>query len=141
MTSSDLIKLAHLRLEEAEILLKRRKYAGAYYIVGYSVECALKACIAKKTKRFEFPDLARIETLKKSYTHNLEKLLEYSGLDKEMEDQVKSGSPVGRNWAIVVLWNSQSRYKASMGRVVAKDMVLAASDQVSGVVKWLESKC
>ena len=29
---------------------------AAYYMIGYCVECALKACIAKQIRRFDFPD-------------------------------------------------------------------------------------
>ena len=52
-------------------MLKAKQYAGAYYLLGYSVECALKACIAKQTKKHDFPDK---EVVKKSYVHNLVKL-------------------------------------------------------------------
>lgn len=31
-------------------------YDGAYYLSGYAVEWALKACIAKNVKRYDFPD-------------------------------------------------------------------------------------
>jgi len=37
-------------------LLRLGLFDGAYYLAGYAVECALKACIAKGTQRFEFPD-------------------------------------------------------------------------------------
>jgi hypothetical protein len=45
---------------------------GAYYLAGYAVECALKACIAKETKRYEFPDKKRVDS---SYSHNLDLLV------------------------------------------------------------------
>jgi hypothetical protein len=38
-------KLADLRAREAGVLLAARCYDGAYYLAGYAVECALKACI------------------------------------------------------------------------------------------------
>lgn len=56
MNRQQLKNIALTRLEEVEVLLKNRKYSGAYYLSGYVVECALKACIAKQTKRFDFPD-------------------------------------------------------------------------------------
>jgi HEPN domain-containing protein len=39
--------LSKVRLKEATALLNLRMYDGAYYLAGYAVECALKACIAK----------------------------------------------------------------------------------------------
>jgi len=52
--------------------MKHRLTDGAYYLAGYAVECALKACIAKKTQRHEFPDKRRVDA---SHTHNLIQLL------------------------------------------------------------------
>lgn len=51
----DLHVLSRIRLKEAKALLDAGLYDGAYYLAGYAVECGLKACIAKKTKRHEFP--------------------------------------------------------------------------------------
>ena len=51
MNRYDLRKLAKIRLKEAQILLKNGNYDGAYYLSGYVVECGLKACIAKGTKK------------------------------------------------------------------------------------------
>lgn len=52
MNRKDLKLVAEVRLREAEALLNKRYYDGAYYLTGYAVECALKSCIAKKTKRY-----------------------------------------------------------------------------------------
>ena len=60
MNRKELQTLAKIRIKEAEVLLNNnlnnKRYDGAYYLCGYGVECALKACIAKNTKRYEFPD-------------------------------------------------------------------------------------
>ncbi len=47
--------------DDAAALLQAGRYAGAYYIAGYVIECALKACIARNTRQGEFPpkDAAR----------------------------------------------------------------------------------
>ena len=72
MNRKDLQDLSKLRLKEAKILIDNGSYDGAYYLCGYSVECALKACIAKNTKKFDFPDKKSIE---QSFTHELTKLV------------------------------------------------------------------
>jgi hypothetical protein len=64
--------LSAVRLKEAKALLKARFPDGAYYLAGYSVECAHKACIAKSTNRHDFPDKKRAN---ESYTHNLTHLV------------------------------------------------------------------
>lgn len=53
MKRQDLRELALLRLKEAQVLFANGCWSGAYYLAGYAIECALKACIAKKTERFE----------------------------------------------------------------------------------------
>ncbi|MGD0616750.1 MAG: hypothetical protein ABSB67_03725 [Bryobacteraceae bacterium] len=72
MDRRDFQRLATTRLREAGALMKHRLTDGAYYLAGYAVECALKACIAKKTQRHEFPDKRRVDA---SHTHNLIQLL------------------------------------------------------------------
>jgi hypothetical protein len=48
----DFKSLADLRIEDARLLLRSGRQQGAYYLCGYAVECALKACIAKTVKLY-----------------------------------------------------------------------------------------
>ena len=50
LTRSDFQQLADVRAAEAAALLAAGRWDGAYYLAGYAVECALKACVAKLTK-------------------------------------------------------------------------------------------
>jgi len=74
----DFQKLARIRLEEAKVLLRNGKHEGCYYLCGYAVECALKACIAKRTKRYDFPDKSMF---KDAYTHDLDQLVRTAELE------------------------------------------------------------
>jgi HEPN domain-containing protein len=62
MNREDLKRLSLIRIREAHVLLKASEYSGAYYLAGYSLECALKACTAKSVQRFDFPDKDRRAT-------------------------------------------------------------------------------
>jgi hypothetical protein len=42
---TDLQKLARVRLGDAKVLLKAKRWPAAYYLAGYAVECGLKACV------------------------------------------------------------------------------------------------
>jgi hypothetical protein len=68
MNRTDLQKLSRMRVKEAKALLDAGQSCGAYYLTGYAVECALKACIAKQVRRNDFPDK---RTVTESYTHDL----------------------------------------------------------------------
>jgi HEPN domain-containing protein len=61
-------QLADDRVLDAEALLNAGRWSGAYYVSGYAVECALKACIAKQTNLHDFPDKTVVQ---KSHAHDL----------------------------------------------------------------------
>jgi hypothetical protein len=72
MNRNDLHRLSATRAREARVLLDNSCYDGAYYLIRYAVECALKACIAKETRRYDFPDK---RTVVESYVHDLDRLV------------------------------------------------------------------
>jgi hypothetical protein len=51
LTRTDLQQLADARIAEANALLAAGLWDGAYYLAGYAVECALKACIMAYVER------------------------------------------------------------------------------------------
>jgi hypothetical protein len=51
MNRAELQQLAEDRRLDAEALLAAQRWAGAYYLAGYAVECGLKACIMAYVER------------------------------------------------------------------------------------------
>lgn len=133
MKRSDLQKLALIRLKEAKVLLDNRQYSGAYYLSGYIVECALKACIAKQTGKFDFPDKKKVLD---SYTHELEKLVNVAKLKDELKS-LKANPDFSPLWECVKEWSEESRYKKH-NRQEATDIYLAIADPNHGVLQWLQ---
>jgi HEPN domain-containing protein len=70
-------EISKIRVREAQELLDAGHYPGAFYLIGYAVECALKACVSKQVKRYDFPD-KKLAT--EAFTHDLEKLVRVAGL-------------------------------------------------------------
>jgi len=128
LTRSDLQELTRTRLREARALLKAHHYHGAYYLTGYAVECALKACIARTTKRYDFPDK---KVVNHSYTHDIEKLLRTAGLQSILNEE-----KVVRNWAIVKDWNEESRYEFREAKE-ARGLYSAVTSRRYGVLTWI----
>jgi HEPN domain-containing protein len=128
---ADFQKLADLRIEEAEVLLKAKKYSGAYYLAGYAVECALKACIAKKSKRYDYPDK---QLAQKCYTHNVEELVVVAGLQANL----KADADLQLHWAVVKDWSEQTRYERKT-RAEAQALYDAITDLAHGVLPWIKS--
>ena len=115
------------------MLLKNRQYSGAYYLSGYVIECALKACIAKQTKKFEFPDK---KTVMDSYTHDLEKLVKVAKLEKQLKSLLNDPD-FSLRWSMVKDWSEESRYQTH-NRQEALDIYSAITDPNHGVLQWLQ---
>jgi hypothetical protein len=125
--------LADLRAEEVRLLLAKGKQQGAYYLAGYAVECALKACIAKKTKKFQFPP--KIDYVRELYSHKLNALVSVAGLDPDLKKEIGANPAFGTNWSTVKDWTEESRYKTS--GLNGKDMYNAVTG-LDGVLPWIK---
>jgi HEPN domain-containing protein len=129
----DLQNIALTRLKEVEVLLENRQYSGAYYLSGYVVECALKACIAKQTRKFDFPDK---KTVFDSYTHDLEKLVKVAKLDSELKTLLKDVEFLTA-WVVLKDWSEESRYQKH-DRQKALDIYSAITDSNHGILQWVQ---
>jgi HEPN domain-containing protein len=130
MFRKDFQDLARTRLRDAKLLLAGGAFDGAYYLGGLAVENALKACIARTTQRYEFPDRNRVNRL---YSHNLE------GLLKEAElDVVLKSAPVAvlDAWAKTKEWHVDARYLLGKTESEATNFVQAVGGR-QGVLLWV----
>lgn len=135
MNRQDLKRLARHRLREADQLLRLGMPSGAYYLAGIAVECGLKACIARKTRRFDFPDKT---VAVESWTHDLSKLVKVAGLNADLDRRSAQDLSFARNWTVVKDWNVESRYEFSDLRR-ARDLLQAIKMRRSGVMAWVRS--
>jgi HEPN domain-containing protein len=132
---SDLQRIADLRVRDAEVLLAGGQPDGAYYLLGYAVECALKSCIAKQIREHEFPDRKLVND---SYVHNLEKLLKVSGINEQLDAEENLNRAFEANWTVVKDWSEERRYQHSVTEKVARDFFAAVTDPTNGVLTWLK---
>jgi HEPN domain-containing protein len=133
---NDLRELALIRLREARTLLGNGQYEGAYYLSGYVVECALKACIAKQTKRYDFPDR---KTTDGSYTHDVANLLKTAKLDDQRRAEMRVFPKFTINWNVVNKWSVQSRYTKPT-KVEAEALYSAITERRHGVLPWIRRR-
>jgi len=134
MNRDDLKLLSRLRLKESRSLFKARQYSGAYYLAGYAIECALKACIAKGTQRFDFPDKERVRD---SYTHKPVELLKVASLFEEFQQAAKANPKLKASWDVVNNWSEQSRYTI-WSQIDADAMIDAVGRRQDGVLPWIK---
>lgn len=139
MNRSDLQNLTQIRLNDATALLASGNYSGTYYISGYIisgyiVECALKACIAKLTNQYDFPDKKVADD---SWTHDLEKLVRAANLATDLDRDRKANSRFDANWTIVKDWSERSRYRV-YSQDEAQQLYDAIVDGTNGVLQWVQ---
>jgi len=130
----DFQSLARVRLAEARLLLKTKRFSGSFYLAGFAVECALKACIAKRTHRFDFPDK---KTVDKSWKHTFKDLTEAAGLKAALKSEQERSAAFKQNWAVVKDWANESRYNSVVSYSKAHDTYVAVVARRAGVMQWL----
>ena len=74
-----------------------------------------------------------------SYTHDLQKLLNLSGLRPQLDARTKADKAFSTNWTTVRDWTETARYSTSTTEVMARDLFTAVTDSASGVLPWLKT--
>jgi hypothetical protein len=135
MNRADFQQLTDLRLKEGETLLGQGYFDGAYYLLGYVVEFAFKACIAKQTREHDFPpDRKAVEAI---YKHNPNDLLKASSLEGQLKEARLVDTAFDANWKVVEVWSEQSRYQQGKSEKEVQDFFSAIGGE-KGVLPWLK---
>lgn len=129
-------ELASKRLHEAKCLLAAGHFSGAYYLGGYIVEMALKACYCKNVKEGSFPPEKKVYD--NLYSHNLNKLLEASGAKLSYDQKITVSQKFALNWNVVKDWDAKSRY-CVIDESSAMDIISAVDDVDDGVFNWIQT--
>jgi hypothetical protein len=104
---------------------------------GYVVECALKACICKRTNQFDFhprPDESRT-----AWSHDFGKLIKASGLEGEFNAARNADRDLDVNWESVENWSPDSRYEPQ-GQLEAHALFTAVTDPRHGVFSCIKQR-
>ena len=128
-------QLADVRVAEAEALIAKGLWAGAYYLAGYAVELGLKACILARVERtgIIFKEKRFSEDC---WTHDIEKLLGLADLKTARDTDAPAGSQRAQHWATAKDWNEASRYELT-SQAKAEALLKAITDQTDGVLTWI----
>jgi HEPN domain-containing protein len=137
MNRDALQRISSQRRKEAATLLKAGHFPGAYYLAGYAVECALKACIAKQTAKYAFPNKKLAQDC---WTHDLERLIQLAGLSQVLTTDMKASPALAVNCAIAKDWDESSRYDLSVTKPQAFDLYYACTARRNGVLAWIRRR-
>ena len=134
LSKADLEALANARIQDAILLLQNGRSSSAYYLSGYAVEFALKACIAKAFQANAIPDKEFVLAI---YKHKLSDLVGTAGLVADLRAELAADQQFAAAWGVANNWSEQSRY-ALWDQVAATTMVGAISDAQHGVLQWVK---
>ena len=136
LTRTDLQQLADVRLAEAGALLAVGMWDGAYYLAGYAIEFALKACIMAYVERSGviFEDRKFSE---KCWTHDPNALVDLAQLEPAHAAEMAANPAFKLNWRTVERWKETSRY-ARNTEAAARALLAAISDPTHGVLPWIK---
>src|SRR5438552_16621215 len=126
--TKDLRTIARARMHDARVLLQSKRFDGAFYLCGYSVELALKARISQTLKWSGFPETANeFRNLQSLKTHNLEVLLRLSGVEGGVKSKYLA------EWSVVLDWNPEKRYQP-----IGQSTLQQAADMVTCAKRLLD---
>jgi HEPN domain-containing protein len=137
MNRGDLQRLANTRIREANVLFAAGEYSGAYYLSGYAVECALKACFAKGVQRYDFPDKGRSD---KVFNHDFKALASLAKIRDDLDAAIKINPAFASCWSTVNQWSEESRYSLVLTKVDAEEILDAILRRKDGVLPWIKQR-
>lgn len=137
MNRLELRQLSAERIDDAQALLAAKQWSGAYYLAGYSLECALKSCVLAYIERtgIIFEDKKFAE---KCWTHDIEELVRQADLTVERGKAIGANPKLSDSWQIAKDWSELSRYQTST-QLQAEELFNALTDANDGVLPWIKA--
>ena len=123
LTRTNLQALALEKRDDARLLFDHGRWSNAYYLYGYAVELALKACVARKFLADTIPDK---KLVLQTYTHRIADLIALAELKTELVVK-RQNEKFTTRWGIVEEWSEEARY-AMHEESLARGMLDAVED-------------
>lgn len=129
--------MAEERVLDADALRAARRWAYAYYVAGYAVECALKSCVLA-----QMIHTGGVFTNKKftdeCFTHDFGTLVKLAGLRPVLNAELAANPAFVGFWGTAILWKETSRYEQKT-QPQADALYLAITDNANGVMRWVRN--
>ncbi len=102
---TELRKAAIRRREDADKLREARRWRGAMYMLGYALECSIKARLMERHRLLTLMDLESHLASRRGKdvslrTHSLEELLELTGTSHRLSRETRRAYNLCRTWRV-----------------------------------------
>jgi hypothetical protein len=142
VTQAKLRGMAQERIEDAKILIDGGRWWFGYYVSGYAVECALKACVLAQMVGTGWVFTEDEKKLRECRTHDFMRLISIAGmhdpLNARLSESAAAGDGFVENWNTVKAWTVESRYEQQI-EADAKKLYFAITDETDGVMRWIRN--
>jgi len=96
--------------------------------------------VERRTQQHDFPDKKLVD---KSYTHDVEKLLDAAGLKDNLAKDIGGNKRLEMEWEFVKSWSEQSRYVLLEGEDSERKksaflMIFSVESEGGGVLRWIK---
>jgi len=133
--------MAEERILDAAALITGNRWAYAYYVAGYAVECGLKSCVLARMIYtggvFEDKKFAD-----RCFTHDFAELVKLAGLTDELNSSLVASAAGSRafveHWTTAVQWQETARYQQKT-EGDAKALYAAITHDPDGVISWIRN--
>ena len=141
---ADIEALADEKLNDAECLFDNKRYDGAYYLAGYSVELLIKAKVCKTlgiSDFFDFNNPAKtklaaknIDNIYKPYrVHDDAQLIVLSGIYTKFQEDMSIDPIFKKHWSIVSKWDENSRYLTGKSDKDVQNFIISIKE----IMQWI----
>ncbi|HEY3268551.1 MAG TPA: hypothetical protein VGM37_16655 [Armatimonadota bacterium] len=125
----------HRRMD-AEVLFRNQRWNGSVYLVGYSVECAVKPAVSRGLRSKRLPDELAVHDLGVLIGRTSRTGVPHIALWSLMNSGGRSG-PAAAFGRIAAIWSSEMRYET---RSVDKETARAMLADATKVTDWLNEQ-
>jgi hypothetical protein len=140
-TQAEWRQLAEDRILDAQAHLVPAvgRWSAAYYLVGYAVECGLKACLLGRIAAHPEIIFQDRKFSNSVWTHDIESLLVIADLKAQRDADAVANPAFFGHWQIVKDWTEQSRYLQKK-QAEAKRLFDAVTHPADGVMQWIRPR-
>jgi hypothetical protein len=124
-------------VRDAEALLASGCRSAAYYLVGYAVECGLKACVLAYVERTGVIYTEK-KFSEKCWTHDFQTLVKLADLETARGLAIAANRHLGLNWQRAKDWNEAARYERK-SELDARELFNTVTDAANGVLPWIKT--
>lgn len=135
VTKYVLERLSQAKLDDALLLFKHDRWSNSFYLAGYAVELALKACVAKQFVAETILDKRFVNSI---HTHEYTKLIGLAGLTADLRAKQDADSTFAANWGIAGEWTPEARYESN-DKSSAHFLLSAVANPDHGVLSWIKT--